>query len=101
MSSGTEHGTQKSLSCVFHLRIDRPQSKVQKLRMKPNLSGLDLKTTRQPETLVGKERGGEILKSLSARTITFYKEKTWPACSNELLRPKSCDLKNMRASTLP
>ena len=58
------------------------------------------KTTRQPATLVDKDRGGEILKSFSARTITFYNEKTWPACFNERLRPKSCDLKSMRASTL-
>lgn len=68
----TQH-LEKSLF-MFPLRINGPHTKVKKLRMKPNLGGLDVKTTRQTCNTVSKERG-QVLKSLSARTITFTMKK--------------------------
>lgn len=49
----TENGTLKNLLCMFPLRINSPKTKVGKLRMKPNLGGLDLKITRQTCNVVG------------------------------------------------
>lgn len=37
----TENGTLKNLLCMFPLRINGPKTNVGKLRMKPNLGGLD------------------------------------------------------------
>lgn len=67
----TENNTLKNLLCMFPLRIKGPKTKVGKLRMKANLGGLDLKTTRQTCNMVGKERGEEVLKLLSARSYTL------------------------------
>lgn len=82
----TENGTLKNLLCMFPLRINGPKTNVGKLRMKPNLGGLDWKTTRQTCNMVGKVRGEEVLKFLSARTVTLYHENAWPPA---LLNPPS------------
>lgn len=63
----------EKFSCMFPFRINRPQSKAEKLRMKPNVDGLNMKTTRQP-AIRWVRRG----KSLSARMTTFCHEKAWP-----------------------
>lgn len=59
--------------------------------MKPNLGGLDVKTTRQTATLWVR-RGKSF-----ARILTFYHEKAWPcAILNQDPLTKSQDLKSWR-----
>lgn len=81
---------------MFPLRINGPKTKVGKLRMKPNLGGLDWKTTRQTCNTVGKERGEEVLEFLSARTVTLYHENAWPPA---LLNPPSPRIWEARGQT--
>lgn len=52
---------------MFPLRINGSKTKVGKLRMKPNLCGLDLKRTRQTCKMVGTGRGDEVLKILTSQ----------------------------------
>lgn len=80
--------------------MNKHQSEVEKLRMKLNLDGLNLKTSRQPATL-GKEKG-DFLKSLPARTVQSTMKK--PGCRALLnhsgLWTESLHLKSRETNTI-